>query len=146
MAFYLETKEEELLREVSREQILEFNGSPQDKKKTMLKDRQMKYESKNLHGAFERKTKEIKDSVESWTWLKKGYLKKETEGMLMAAQDQAIRTRWVQKNIDRMDIIETCRMCGDKEETISHIVSECKQLAQKEYEVSRHDKVAAILH
>ena len=49
LAFYLETKEEELLREVSREQILEFNGSPQDKKKTMLKDRQMKYESKNLH-------------------------------------------------------------------------------------------------
>ena len=65
--------------------------------------------------------------MESWTWLKKGYLKKETEGMIMAAQDQAIRTRWVQKNIDRMDITETCRMCGDKEETISHIVSECKQ-------------------
>ena len=146
LAFYLETKEEELLREVSREQILEFNGSPQDKKKAMLKDRQMKYENRNLHGAFERKTKEIKDSVESWTWLKKGYLKKETEGMIMAAQDQAIRTRWVQKNIDKMDITETCRMCGDKEETISHIVSECKQLAQKEYKLSRHDKVAAILH
>ena len=61
--------------------------------------------------------------MESWTWLKKGYLKKETEGMIMAAQDQANRTRWVQKNIDRMDITETCRMCGDKEETISHIVS-----------------------
>ena len=82
----------------------------------------------------------------SWTWLKKGYLKKETEGMIMAAQDQAIRTRWVQKNIDKMDITETCRMCGDKEETISHIVSECKQLAQKECKLSRHDKVAAILH
>ena len=146
LAFYLETKEEKLLREVSREQILEFNGSPQDKKKAMLKDRQMKYENKNLHGAFERKTKEIKDSVESWTWLKKGYFKKETEGMIMAAQDQAIRTRWVQKNIDKMDITETCRMCGDKEETISHIVSECKQLAQNEYKLSRHDKVAAILH
>ena len=37
--------------------------------------------------------------------------------MIMAAQDQAIRTRWVQKNIDKMDITETCRMCGDKEET-----------------------------
>ena len=37
-------------------------------------------------------------------------------------------------------------MCGDKEETISHIISECKQLAQKEYKLSRHDKVAAILH
>ena len=37
-------------------------------------------------------------------------------------------------------------MCGDKEEAISHIVSDCKQLAHKEYKVSRHDKVASILH
>ena len=65
MASYLETKEEKLQREVSREQILGFNGSPQDKKKTILKDRQIKHENKNLQGAFERKTKEIKDSVES---------------------------------------------------------------------------------
>ena len=84
--------------------------------------------------------------MESWTLLKKGYLKKETEGMMMAAQDQAIRTRWVQKNIDKMDITESCRVCGDKEEFISHIVSECKQLAQKEYKVSRYDKFASILH
>ena len=28
---------------------------------------------------------------------------------------------------------------------ISHTVSECKQLAQKEYKVRRHDKVASIL-
>ena len=47
-----------------------------DKKKAMLKGRQMKYE-KNLHGAFERKIKEIQDNLESWTWLRKGYLKKE---------------------------------------------------------------------
>ena len=72
----------------------------------------MKYKNENVHGAFERKTKEIKVSVESWTWLKKGYLKKETKGMIMAAQDQAIRTRWVQKNIDKMSIAEICRMCG----------------------------------
>ena len=31
--------------------------------------------------------------------------------MIMAAQDPAIRTRWVQKNFDKMDITETCRMC-----------------------------------
>ena len=28
----------------------------------------------------------------TWNWLKNGYLKKETEGFIMAAQDQAIRT------------------------------------------------------
>ena len=45
-----------------------------------------------------------------------------------------------------MDITETCKMCRDKEESISQMVSECKQLAQKEYKVSRHDKAASILH
>ena len=42
----------------------------------MLKDKQMKYGNKTRHGAFERKTKEIKDNLESWTWLKKGFLKR----------------------------------------------------------------------
>ena len=50
------------------------------------------------------------------------------------------------ENIEKMYITEPCRMCGDKEEAISHFVSTCKQLAQKDFEISRHNKVAAILH
>ena len=65
--------------------------------------------------------------------------------MTLVAQDQAIRTRWVQKNIDKIDVVETCRMCRDEEEIINHVVSECKQLAQKEYKIRGHDRVAAIL-
>ena len=38
-----------------------------------------------------------------------------------------------------------CRMCDKKSETISHIVSECEKLAQKEYK-RRHDNVARIVH
>ena len=37
-------------------------------------------------------------------------------------------------------------MCGGADETASHIVSECKQLAQNEYKKCRHDKIATILH
>ena len=37
-------------------------------------------------------------------------------------------------------------MCGVAEETVIHIVSECKQLAQNEYTKCRHVKIAAILH
>ena len=39
-----------------------------------------------------------------------------------------------------------CRMCGERDETISHIVSECKKLAQNDYKKWRHDKVAAVIH
>ena len=64
----------------------------------------------------------------------------------MAAQDQAIRTNWIRHNIDKEDISPSCRLCGERDETVSHMVSECKELAQNDYKKARHDKVAAILH
>ena len=36
-------------------------------------------------------------------------------------------------------------MCGEKGETISHLVSECSKLAQREYK-QRHDNVAKYIH
>ena len=38
-----------------------------------------------------------------------------------------------------------CRMCDKKSDTISHIVSECEKLIQKEYK-RRHDNVARTVH
>ena len=35
----------------------------------------------------------------TWNWLKNDYLKKETEGFIMAAQDQAIRTNAIKARI-----------------------------------------------
>ena len=39
-----------------------------------------------LHGQFEKETEEIKTEM-SWDWLTKGDLKRETESLLIAAQD-----------------------------------------------------------
>ena len=38
-----------------------------------------------------------------------------------------------------------CRLCGDRDETIHHIISECSKLAQKEYK-TRHDWVGKVIH
>ena len=48
-------------------------------KKIMQKER--------MHFLFMRGAEEVRDSNNSWLWLKKGYLKK-TERLKMAAQDQ----------------------------------------------------------
>ena len=32
-----------------------------------------------------------------------------------------------------MIVISKCRLCGDRDETINHIISECSKLTQKEY-------------
>ena len=39
----------------------------------------------------------------------------------------------------------SCRLCGEREEIVSHILSECKELAQNDFEKARHDTAAASL-
>ena len=75
----------------------------------------------------------------------KADLKVETEAMLCAAQEQAIRTNYVKHKVDKTAQSPLCRICDKKSESISHIVSECEKLAQKEYK-RRHDNVARIVH
>ena len=76
----------------------------------------------------------------------KGSLKKKTEGMIMAAQDQALRTNSIKRIIDKQNVSAKCRMCGESDETVSHIVSECKKLDQKQYRGWRQEKVAQVIH
>ena len=51
----------------------------------------------------------------------------------MAAQTQSLRTNTIRANIDKTQEDSKFRMCKQKEETVSHIVSECPKLAQREY-------------
>lgn len=70
---------------------------------------------------------------------RQGVLKKETEGLILAAQDQAFRTNAIKARIDRSQTDSICRVCKKVDETVNHLVSECGTLAQKEYK-RRHDK------
>jgi len=81
----------------------------------------------------------------SWKWLKYGWLKKETEGLLLAAQDQALPTRNYKVVIMKEQGSKKCRMCNARDKTVMHILSECEKLAQGEYK-KRHDHVASIIH
>ena len=115
-----------------------------DFKKRRTEERRSELDEKALRGQFFRQTKEIYDP-ESWGWLQDGELKKETEGLIMAAQTQSLRTNTIKANIDKTQGDSKCRMCKQKEETVSHIVSECPKLAQRENK-RRHDCVAKALH
>ena len=94
---------------------------------------------KSLHSEFE-KAKEELMGHRTWDWLKKGSLKKETESLIIAAQDQAISTNITRKNIYKVAISSMCRLCGKSKETIAHILNECPDFAQHEYKRWRHDQ------
>ena len=115
-----------------------------DYKKMVNTRRREEWHSKPLHGQFIRQTQN-QSTDESWRWLRKGDLKRETEGMLTAAQDQALQTRKIRADIRHERISPRCRRCGEKDETINHIASECPRLAQGAYK-RRHDTVARALH
>ena len=112
--------------------------------KVEQKERKEKSANKVMHGQFSRQIEDFA-SKESWQWLKRGCLKRQTESLLIAAQDQALGINYRKARIERIRKSANCRMCKEKDETVTHLVSECSKLAQKEYK-RRHDKVATVVY
>ena len=115
IGYYICNSSESLLAEVGREGIVSYEGDPKDEKKNLTEARKHKYLQKRLHPAFYKETMDNGDEENSWNWVKNGYLKKETEGTILAAQDQALRTNWIKSNVDKENISSKCRMCGGRE-------------------------------
>ena len=65
--------------------------------------------------------------------------------LLIAEQNNAIRINHINTRIDKTQQNSKSWLCGDKEETINHIISECSKLAQKEYK-TRHDWVDKVIN
>ena len=102
-----------------------------------------KWKKQQLYGRFKRLINNISHQ-KTWTWLRKGNLQREMEYLLIAAQDNAIRTNHIKARIDKTQHNCKCRLCGDRDETINHIISECSKLAQKECKVC-HDWVRKMI-
>ena len=103
-----------------------------------------KCEEKQFYGRFKRLINNISRD-KTWTWLRKVDFKRETESLLIVAQNNAIRTNHIKTRIDNTQQNSKCRLCGDRDETINHIISECCKLAQKEYK-TRQDWVGKVIH
>ena len=72
--------------------------------------------------------------------LKGTGIKRETESLIPAAQEQAIRNNVIKAKIDNKQKESKFRMCGNEDETLNHIVTKCSMLAQKKYK-RRQDSV-----
>lgn len=107
---------------------------PEKRKKALAEERKSNFNCKKLYSVFFKGTTNVREENKSWLWLKDGYLKKKTEGLIIAAQDQTIRTKWIKRLIGKY--ISQYYRCGDADKTVSHIVAECKLIAQKDYKIS----------
>ena len=64
------------------------------------------------------------------TLLRKGTFKRETESLLIAAQNNTIMIDYVKGKIDNTQQNSKGKLCCDSEETIYYIISECSKIAQ----------------
>ena len=80
LAKYLSASGGKMLKDVSLSSTLE-NKKHGNSKEDIQKKHQEEYESKALHGQFQKATEKVKGN-KSWDWLKKGYLKKKEKVQL----------------------------------------------------------------
>ncbi|CAG4968893.1 unnamed protein product [Colias eurytheme] len=86
------------------------------------------------------------DKLASNEWLRRGELFPETEGFMIAIQDQVIETRNYRKHIMKIPTTQDiCRKCHNSTETIQHITGACSAIVQTDYK-HRHDQIANIIH
>uniref|UniRef100_H3B0R3 Reverse transcriptase domain-containing protein n=1 Tax=Latimeria chalumnae TaxID=7897 RepID=H3B0R3_LATCH len=114
--------------------------------KTTLQSRLDEWSMKSLHGRFHAALHKDNIDVEaSTTWLQEGTLFPETEGFILAIQDQVVATNNYRKYILKENISDKCRFCGTITESIQHIVDGYPVLSYSEY-LHQHNNIAKIIH
>jgi len=105
-----------------------------------------KWKNKLMHGQYVRNMDRQRISEEdTFLWLSKGDLKAETDSEIVAAQDQALNTKYYATKILHTERDSKFSLCQQPDETIDRIISAWPILAKEQY-VKRHDKVSAQIH
>ena len=115
------------------------------KPKVNVSQEQSSWKNKPLHGKYHQQISKVADLSKTYQWLEKADLKDNTEALILAAQEQALKTRAIEAKIYKTRQDPKCRLCNEQDETIQHIISGCKQLAGTAY-TERHNQVANMIY
>ena len=86
-------------------------------KKKLREELEKMWTDKRMYGQCKRDLDKEVDMEKTWWWLKKGDLKSETEALLCAAQEQALRTNYMKFHIERTSESPLCRFVVKREST-----------------------------
>ena len=87
-----------------------------------------------MHGQYIRNIdRQLISEEDTFLWLSKGDLKVENESEIVAAQDQALQTKYYATKILSTETDSKCRLWQQFDETIDHIISACPILAKEQY-------------
>ena len=92
-----------LLRAAWKRKPVDEIATPKEYKERMKRKRTENWSGKQLHGQFKRETEDL--SGVSWNSIRTGKLNKDTKGLILAVQDQALRTNAVKARIENQKCI-----------------------------------------
>ena len=111
-----------------------------------LKNLKSTWEEKPLHDQYPLRVNNTDvDQKKTHQWLRSSGLKAETEGFIVAAQDQCLLTRNYQAKVIKNGADPRCRICTQYDENIDDLISGCPTLAPNEY-LNRYNRVFKYLH
>ena len=121
-------------------------------KDCMRKEQEKAWKQKVTHGYMQSKLEEMEeiDMKETNNWLQLR-LTSHMEGYINAFQEQELDTKETRKrrkkDQEKKKLIDTsCRVCGERGESVYHLVSNCSILLPTLYLAVRHNQVARILY
>jgi hypothetical protein len=93
-----------------------------------------KWKNKVMHRQYIRNMgRQLIGEGDTFLWLSKGDVKVETESEIVAAQDQALHTKYYATKILNTETDSKCRVCQRFDETIDHTILACPILAKEQY-------------
>jgi 5-methylcytosine-specific restriction endonuclease McrA len=87
-----------------------------------------------MHGSYIRSIdKQFISEEDTFLWLLKGDLKAETESEIVAAQDQALQTKYYARKILQTRKGSKCRLCHQFDDRVDHIIPVSPILGKEQY-------------
>ena len=119
--FQLNMTQEEI--DINTKPIRAAKDMKKKAKNASLEDMKKRWREKPLHGKYPLRTDNADvDRATTHQWRSSSSLKGETEGFILAAQDQSISTRAYKSRILNNGADPNCRLCTQREETVDRIV------------------------
>ena len=140
---YVEGCNGSLLEAVYKEEVLRCYAKSCEAE-SLQQERKERFQGKQLHREFWRNML-VRDK-KTWKWLIKGRLKKETEGLIIAAKDQALWTNSIKRIIGKMCLQSV--ECAEKVmRQLAILYGNARNLLKSNlYWCWRHNKVAQVIH
>ena len=125
MIEYIRNKDSEIMTTIQHYTEMQIQENKQRFREKQRERRKKGWQAKVIYGQHVRQTKDFA-AQNSWQWHKRGSLKRQTESLIIAAQDQTLGTNYRKAKIEHSRESATCRMCKTRDETVTHIISECR--------------------